>query len=216
MRALLIYYSFTGQAQRAVALASEELRAQQVEPLCVRIEFAHAGARLRRPLPFKEQVLWGNLAERRQTVPVTLDPPELPVVDIDFIVLFSNTWKFHPSVPVQSFLATPEAARLLHGRPFAVVVVCRGFWRKNLRIVRALAEGLGGHYLAGDGFGFAGGWLSSTVQSVRYVASAGAAERRWGLLPLPPFGLSPRAQERLRGFVRGLPDALRALRAGAR
>lgn len=206
-RALLIYYSFTDQARIAAELAATELRAMSVESEIVRIDYADPAQRLVRPLPFAEQVRLGNLAEQRKTAPVVFDRPDLLNVRYDFVLLFSNTWKFHPSVPVQSFLASTEAANLLRGMPFAVVVVCRGFWRKNLRLVREAAESLGGLYLAGEGFGFAGGWLTSTVQSIRYVASSGAGDSRWGLLSLQPFGLSPASKQRLRTFVRALPKA---------
>lgn len=204
-RVLLVYYSFTDQARIGAELAAEELRARGDEAVLVRIDFADPAQRLRRPLPFKGgQTHWGNLAEQRVTVPVVSDDPQALQSRYDLVLLFSNTWKFHPSVPVQSFLATPEAALVLRDTPFAVIVICRGFWKKNLRIVRALAEKLGGRYVDGAGFGFAGGWLTSTVQSVRYVAGQGESERRWGLLPLPPFGLSPEAKQQLRAFVRNL------------
>lgn len=204
-RVLLVYYSFTDQARIAAELAAEELRRQGAEAVLVRIDFADPAQRLRRPLPFKGgQTHWGNLAEKRVTLPVVVDHPEALQRRYDLVLLFSNTWKFHPSVPVQSFLVTPEAAGVLRDTPFAVLVICRGFWRKNLRLVREMAEKLGGRFVGGGGFGFAGGWLTSTVQSVRYVAEQGDSETHWGPLPLPPFGLSPDAKQQLRSCVRAL------------
>lgn len=209
MRALLVYYSFTDQARIAAELAASELRAQAIEPVLVRIDFADAAQRLQRPLPFKEQVRWGNLAEQRQTMSMVFDPPGALDARYELVLIFSNTWKFHPSVPVQSFLATPQAAAVLRDTPFAVIVVCRGFWKQNLRLVREAAEKLGGLYLAGAGFGFSGSWLSSTAQSILYVATTGASARRWGLLALPPFGLSPKAQMKLRQFTQSTISKLR-------
>lgn len=210
MRALLIYYSFTEQARIAAELAAKTLRELGVDTASVSIDFADVHQRLRRPLPFSEQVRWGNLAEQRQTLPVVLDDAADMKARFDFVILFSNTWKFHPSVPVQSFLAMPEAAAVLRDTPFVVIVVCRGFWRKNLRLVREAAEKLGGRFIGGSGFGFAGSWLASTIQSIRYVAATGAEDRRWGLLPLPAFGLSQRSKTQLRDFVRTLPAAVTA------
>ena len=207
MQALLVYYSFTDQARIAVDIVSETLRQRGVKSETLRIDYKDPSQRPTRPLPFSEQVKLGDMAQRRQTVPIVLDAPERLQSRYDLIVLFSNTWKFHPSVPVQSFLASPEASALLRDTPFAVVVVCRGFWRRNLRLVREQAEAHGGRFVGGEGFGFAGGWLSSTIQSIRYVARKGVAERRWGLIRLPPFGLSPYAKTALRAFADRLPLA---------
>ena len=201
MKVLIVYYSFTGQAQRAAeAVAGVTQQAGHVVAT-LRIDFADDSVRLQRPLTWSQISAWGKLASQGETAPIVLSPSAMAEDTYDLVLLFSNTWSFSPAVPVQSLLKSEVGRRLLNGRPVAIYVICRGFWRRNLAITTSLVQAAGGHVIGGEGFTHPGAWLTSTVQTVRHMMST-SEQRRWGLLPLPAFGLSDEALSRARHFTR--------------
>ena len=64
--------------------------------------------------------------------------------DHDLICIGSPTWWRTVSMPMRSFLKSDEARTLLAGKPFAVFVVCRRYWRENRAAMRKLVDKQGG------------------------------------------------------------------------
>lgn len=212
MKVLVAYYSFTGQAQRAADVVTRVAQQAGHTVATVRIELADDTARLRRPLSWAEISAWGKMASEGQTAPIVLDPPTVAAEAFDLVLLFSNTWSFSPAVPVQSFLKSEAGRRLLNGKPAAIYVICRGFWKRNLATTTRLVEEAGGRVIGGEGFTHPGAWLTSTIQTVRHMMST-REHRRWGLLPLPAFGLSDASIARLGPFTHRNLEAAGADRA---
>jgi len=69
---------------------------------------------------------------------------------------------------MRSFLKSDEARKLLAGKPFAVFVVCRRYWRENLAAVRKLGEKQGGRYVDGVHFAYPGDQLRSMLSLTSY------------------------------------------------
>src|SRR5580698_3063262 len=104
MKCLLIYYSFTGQAQRAVEAAAREIeRAGSLAVRC-RIDFATASAGPRRPMSLGDIKRWTSAASRGDRMPILYDPPRALEELYDLVLVFSNTWQKSPATPVRSFL----------------------------------------------------------------------------------------------------------------
>jgi hypothetical protein len=60
------------------------------------------------------------------------------------LVCISPTWWLSTNVPIRSFLESEAADLILKGKRFAVAVVCRLYWRHNIKTVRRLATKRGG------------------------------------------------------------------------
>src|SRR3954454_12208175 len=73
----------------------------------------------------------------------------------DLVCIGSPTWWLTTNMPIRSFLKSAAADALLTGTPFAAFVVCRRYWRNNLRTVRRLGTERGGQWLDGLHFTFA-------------------------------------------------------------
>lgn len=204
MRCLILYYSMTGQAERAAALIAETTRDAGWEVVTCRIGMPDPADQLARPMRLADTKKWTQGAQRGMAVRVDYTPADALRGDYDLVLLLTNTWGDHPSVPVRSFLQSPEAKTLLAGRPFGVFVVCRRLWEKNLKIVRDLGEAAGGRYIGGEPFMHPGGQLGSLVQTVSYLWGSGAPRKRMLGFRLPPYGLSPEALARLPEFTRSL------------
>lgn len=204
--ALLVYYSFTGEARRVVAGATDALRAAGYEISHARVDFEDPALRLQRPLSPATIKRWTGAAESGWIEPVMVEPADALARRHDLICLVSNTWQHHPCVPIRSALHRPDLRALLNGTPFAIYVVCRRSWERNLEIVRREAEACGGRFLGGERFEHTGSDFGSLVRTVSYLMTRGGRTARLlGLrLPLPEYGLSDAAVERVTAFTRSI------------
>lgn len=203
-RCLILYYSFTGQAARAAAVAAEAACAEGWDPLLCRIDMAEPGERLARPFRIADSKKWTTGAQQGMTRPLVFTPADALGGNHDAVLLFTNTWGDNPSVPVRSFLASPDAHKVLAERPFGVFVVCRRLWKKNLATVRTMGEAAGGHFVDGEAFTHSGGQIGSLIQTVTYLFRGDGGRRRFLGFPLPPYGLSNNALARVPLFTREL------------
>lgn len=186
MKALVVYYSLTGQAVIASELAAKALtESGYVTTLC-RVDFADPETRPKRPFSFGDVKRWSDLAAAGRIFPIQMDPPDAIGERYDLVLIFSNTWQHHPCPPIRSLLLDQGMKRTLAGTPFAVYVVSRRLWDKNAGIVRQEAEAAGGRWIATEHFHHHGGSVSSLFTTVVYMLSSGDGVP-W---PLPKYGLS--------------------------
>src|SRR3954469_26069693 len=158
------------------------------------------------PLPFRK--LAGMLpAQARRAVGEIRVPDEVSDGRYDLVCIGSPTWWLTASLPMRSFLTSPQARPLLSGSRFSVFVVCRRYWRGNLRAVRKLGVRAGGVYVDGLHLTFAGGQVRSLVALVSYLRTGRMRERLLGL-KIPPTNLGPADIHAARSFARGLADEL--------
>jgi hypothetical protein len=134
IRVLVIHYSQTGQATRAVKSMLAPMEAHpdfqvswhNVEPLAA--------------YPFP----WGFF-EFFDTFPETvhLDPPPLKPQGFDsdarydLVVLAYQAWFLSPSLPITAFLKSP-GARVLQDKPVITLVACRNMWLMAQEAVKTL------------------------------------------------------------------------------
>lgn len=204
MRCLILYYSMTGQAEKAAALAESAAREAGWDVTSCRISTSDPADAPVRPMNVAASKKWTQGAQKGMSVPVICNPSQAIVERYDAILLFTNTWGDNPSVPVRSFLESAEARRLLADTPFGVYVVCRRLWKRNLSIVQQLGEAAGGRFLGGEPFMHPGSQIGSLIQTVTYLYRTDGGRKRFLGFPLPPYGLSDEAIARVPGFTREL------------
>lgn len=204
---LILYYSLTGQAEKAALRAAETASEAGWTVRTSRIVMTAPEDALARPLRIADSKKWTQGAQKGMTVQVACDPPDALAGRYDAILLFTNTWGDNPSVPVRSFLESPAARPLLSGTPFGVYVICRRLWERNLALVRSLGEAAGGRFLGGEPFMHPGGQIGSLIQTISYLHRSDDGLRHLFGLPLPRYGLSDAAMNRLPGFTRELLNA---------
>lgn len=211
MKALLAWYSFTGQTQRAVEIAARRLRDAGYEVTQCRVDFTDASLRLKRPMSIADVKRWTKAAEQGEIFDVVLDPPQALDARYDFVAIFSNTWQMHPASPIRSLLALPAFKSVLLDTRFAVYVICRRLWERNAQIVRAEAEAAGGSCVGVERFDHHGGPVSSLIRTVSYLLSSGGTIAKLGSLrlPLPPFGLSNKSIARVSTFTQLMIEKLK-------
>jgi menaquinone-dependent protoporphyrinogen IX oxidase len=217
-RVLLLYYSYTGQSQKVLEAAGEVFRGRGCEVRTAAIEFtdekyAEKFSRfpMRRVWPDMLSVLG---AQKRNETGEIRTPDTVRDSDYDLILIGSPTWWDNVSMPLRSFLKSEEARKLLSGKPFAVFVVCRTFWRENLEAVRELAEEQGGRYIDEIHFTYPGDNLRSMLALTSYLGS-GEYRKKYLGLRLPPTNIQPEQLEQTRSFAARLADRLLAKSSAA-
>jgi len=206
---LILYYTYTQQTQRVAEAMAEVLTDQgcAVQQAAIALTDRRYAERFEKfPLPFRKLV--GMLpAQARRGVGGIRVPDEVRDGKYDLICIGSPTWWLTSCLPMRSFLASPQAGPLLSGSRFTVFVVCRRYWRGNVRAVRRLGTRHGGSYVDGLHLTFAGGQVRSLVALVSYLRTGQARERLLGV-KIPPTNLGPEDIVAARLFARGLADDL--------
>jgi flavodoxin len=204
MRCLLIYYSLTGQAERAVELAQVECAAQGWEAVLCRVDFADPAERLARPLSVAATKKWVSGAKRGMTLPVLYEPAGALAAHYDLVLIFSNTWAGNPCVPIRSFMENVQARSVLAGRKFGVFIICRRLWKDNLTVICRLGESAQGTFIGGEAFTHSGSQAGSLIQTISYIMRRGAPLKGIPGFRLPAYGLSAAALSRVPAFTRDL------------
>ncbi len=122
---LIVYYSQSGQLSQLVESVSAPLREES------NLQVDYLQLRMQTPFPFP----WPFLKFFRifpETVLMQPQPLQPLAIDADkkydLIILAYQVWFLSPSLPMTSFLATPEAAKLLNGAAVMTLIGCRNMW----------------------------------------------------------------------------------------
>jgi len=210
-RVLILYYTYTQQSKLVAEVMAEALRQRGCDVHQAAIGFTDKrwAERFTR-LPMKHALLdvVGMLpAQLRGATGEIEIPAEAKEGDYDLVCIGSPTWFFRQSVPIRSYLESDEAARLLEGKRFSAFVVCRRYWRQNLKSVRKVGTKLGGQWVDGTHFTFVGGQIRSFMSLVSYFGAGENRERYLGV-KIPPSMLKPDYEEQARDFANKLADNL--------
>lgn len=210
-RVLFVYYTYTQQTLRVIEAMADVVRERGCEVGQAGIEFTDKrwSERFSR-LPLRHawlDVLGMLPAQLRGATGEIRIPDEAVEGDYDLVCIGSPTWFFRQSVPIRSFLKSDAAARLLGGKRFTAFVVCRRYWRTNLKSVRKVGTKLGGEYVDGVHFTFAGSQIPSFLSLISYFAKGENRDRYLGV-KIPPSLLKPDYLEQAQAFANELADGL--------
>jgi hypothetical protein len=208
---LFVYYTYTQQTLKVVEAMAEVLRDRGVEVRLAGIEFtdpryAHRFKEFPMPHPLREVVGMIPPELRRATGEIRI-PDVVTEREYDLVCIGSPTWWLSTSVPIRSFLESETAARVFKRKRFAVAVVCRRYWRHNLKTVRRLGTERGGVFVDGIHFRYEGGQVRSLLSLLSYLGSGEYRQRYLGV-KIPPTNIREYHLEAARTFAKGLADRL--------
>ena len=208
-RVLLLYYTYTGQSLKVLAAAEEVFRERGMEVHRAQIEFTDPRF-VETFSRFPMRNVWRDFfsvlpAQTRRATGTIRIPEEVRTNSYDLVCIGSPTWWRTASMPMRSFLKSPEARNLLAGRPFAVFVVCRRYWRENYNAVRRLAVRQGGRFVDGIHFEYPGTQIRSLLSLTSYLGSGEYRDRYLGLR-IPVTNVQPEQLDQARGFAAQLAE----------
>jgi len=122
-RALVIFYSQTGQLKEIVdsvtaSLGEDfELVIEELKPVPPY------------PFPWRGMPFFQAFPESVQEIPCVMEPFKFnPDQDFDLVILAYQVWYLSPSIPFTAFLQSPEARKVLKGRPVITILGVRNMW----------------------------------------------------------------------------------------
>jgi menaquinone-dependent protoporphyrinogen IX oxidase len=208
---LFVYYTYTQQTLKVAEAMAEVLRGRGCDVQLAAIEFTDPryAARFKEfpmPRPFLEVV--GMIPAELRHRPAKIRIPEAVTgQEYDLVCIGSPTWWLSTDVPIRSFLESDTASQVLGGKPFAVAVPCRRYWRHNLKTVRRLGTERGGIFADGIHFRYQGGQVRSLLSLLSYLGSGEHHERYLGVR-IPPTNIQEYHLKAAREFADTLANRL--------
>lgn len=137
---LVVYYSQTGQWKDAMETT---FRNHLNDP---EIEFTYAQIQPAKsyPYPWSYFNFWNAFPETVLGVPCELKPIEFDETKTyDLILLGYQPWFLSICIPVNSFLLSPQAEKILKGKPVITILNCRNMWLNGQEKVKTHLKRIG-------------------------------------------------------------------------
>lgn len=137
---LVVYFTQTGQLRRIID--------HVLEPLQGKVSVTYEEIVPERPFPFpwSKQEFFDAMPETVLARPADIRPLKVnPDEHFDLVILAYQPWFLSPSQPTAAFLQSPEAARLLKGKPVVTLLGCRNMWLNAQEKTKKYLADLGAH-----------------------------------------------------------------------
>jgi hypothetical protein len=210
---LFVYYTFTKQALKVTEDMESVFRDRGWDITRAQIEFTDARYKDRfKQFPLKHRyldIIRLLPAQLRRATGEIRIPPEAESGNYDLVCIGSPTWWLTTCMPIRSYLKSDEAAQLLKGKSVAGFVVCRRYWKNNLKTVMKLAVSNGATAVGETHFRYLGGQVRSLLSLISYLGTGEYRERYLGI-KIPPTNLQPDGDDAARAFAVQLLDRLGA------
>jgi len=122
---LVIYYTQTGQAKLALDAVLKPFTSHP--EYSVHYELIKPKKQL--PYPWKYSEFFDVFPENVQAIPFELEPLTVDFNEnFDLVVIGYQPWFLSICRPINSFLLTDAAKKLLNGKPVTTVINCRNMW----------------------------------------------------------------------------------------
>lgn len=179
---LVIYYSQSGQLESiARNIAKPLLDSEDFTVTFHEIQLENPF-----PFPWNNEAFFGAFPESFLQIPTTLKPVPKEILNIkyDLILLNYQVWYLTPSIPINSFLKSPEAKILFSNTPVVTISGSRNMWFMAQEKIKVLLKQnnsiLKGNIALVDRVGN----LISVITIVEWMFS-GVKKKYLGIFPLP-------------------------------
>ena len=179
---LVVYYSQSGQLKEiAQQIAKPFLQDREVS-----ITFHEIKLENPFPFPWDKSSFFDAFPESFLQIPRALQPMPQEILNIkyDLILLHYQVWYLSPSIPVNSFLQSPEAQQLLNGTPVVTISGSRNMWVMAQEKIKKLLKENGAKLVGNVALVDRVGNLISVITIVEWMFS-GVKKKYLGIFPLP-------------------------------
>lgn len=122
---LVVYFTQTGQLSSAVKATLQPLAADPG----VTLHYEQVKPVKEYPYPWSYMEFFDIFPETVHGIPCQLQPFSFDTgINYDLVVIAYQPWFLSVCVPINSFLYSPEAQKVLKGKPVVTVIACRNMW----------------------------------------------------------------------------------------
>lgn len=179
---LVIYFSQSGQLKEIANTISAPL----VNDSAVNVVFHQIEMENPFPFPWNKELFFDAFPESFLQIPAKLKPVPQEILNVkyDLVLFHYQVWFLSPSIPVNSFLKSPEAKQLLNNTPVVTISGSRNMWYLAQEKVKALLKQNGALLKGNIALVDRAGNLISVITIVEWMFS-GKKEKHLGIFPLP-------------------------------
>ena len=132
--------SQTGQLDRVVESIAGPLR----DDPAIAMDYVLLAPVSRHPFPWPFMQFFNTFPETVYEQPIPLMPLGMPQdQSYDLVILAYQVWFLSPPPVLSSFLAGPDAPRVLRDCPIVTIIACRNMWLMAQEAVKEHLESLG-------------------------------------------------------------------------
>ncbi len=181
---LVIYFTQSGQLNKAVKATLQNLE----NDADVNIQYEQIQPQKAFPFPWTYMQFFDAFPETVQGVPCKLLPFSFdPEANYDLIIIAYQPWFLSISQPINSFLQTTEAKKLLINKPVITILACRNMWLNAQEKMKMHLKKLGANLVGNITFVDKSANLVSLV-TVFAFALGGVQDKFLGIFP--KYGVS--------------------------
>ena len=200
-KALVIYYSQTGQLKKIIDSVTAPLAGE------FRFDYEELEPVDPFPFPWNGMPFFQAFPESVQEIPCVLRPFRFdPRERYDLIILGVQVWYLSPSIPVNSFLQSQEAATVMMGTPVITIQGVRNMWARSLDSIRERIRKNGGLHCGNIVLADPAPNLVSVITIVRWMMKGQRQGTGWIGRLLPPAGVRDRDIADARRFGRAIAE----------
>lgn len=179
---LVIYFTQSGQLHEI----AQNISAPFVADPDVNVVFHKIEMEQPFPFPWKKESFFDAFPESFLQIPAKLKPVPAAILDIkyDLVLFHYQVWFLSPSIPINSFLKSPEAKQLLNNTPVVTISGSRNMWFLAQEKIKLLLKQNGALLKGNIALTDRAGNLISVITIVEWMFS-GKKERHLGIFPLP-------------------------------
>ena len=181
-KVLVIYYTQSGQLENiAQNIAKPFLDSEEIDVTFYQIQ-------LEKPFPFpwSKDAFFDAFPESFLQIPTALKPVPEDILNTKFdLVLFNyQVWYLSPSIPINSFLKSEEAKKILNNTPVITISGSRNMWIMAQEKIKTLLKEANAQLVGNVALVDRVGNLISVITIVEWMFS-GVKKKYLGIFPLP-------------------------------
>jgi hypothetical protein len=179
---LVIYYSQSGQLKSiAQNIAQPFLNSQDIK-----VTFHEIKLEKPFPFPWNKTSFFDAFPETFLQIPTALKPVPEEIFDtkFDLVLLHYQVWYLSPSIPMNSFLKSDEAKKILSNTPVVTINGSRNMWIMAQEKIKVLLNQNNAKLVGNIALVDRVGNLISVITIVKWMFS-GVKEKYLGFFPLP-------------------------------
>jgi len=187
---LVVYFTQSGQLHKAVGATLRNL--ENVES--VSLQYENLKPKTPFPFPWTYMQFFDAFPETVNSIPCELQPYSFnPDDNFDLVIIAYQPWFLSVSRPVDSFLQSPEAAKLLKGKPVITILACRNMWLNAQEKMKTHLKKIGANLVGNITYVDRSGNITSMI-TVLAFALGGVQDKFLGFFP--KYGVSDEELEK--------------------
>ncbi len=179
---LVIYYTQSGQLKQIADQVAKPL----LDDAQINVTFHQIELEKPFPFPWDKASFFDAFPESFLQIPTGLKPVPQAILNqkYDLVLFHYQVWYLSPSIPVNSFLKSPEAKILLKDTPVVTISGSRNMWVMAQEKIKKLLAANGANLVGNVALVDRVGNLISVITIVEWMFS-GIKKKYLGIFPLP-------------------------------